>query len=139
MGKRVAAMLVALVCACNSDSTSPGIGILPGNYVLQTANAKPVPALAIQDASGRYEVLRGNVILRDDLTFVDSLVDRFTAPGGNPQQGTEVRQGTYIQTGDNVSLTYEESPGTFKVYSLTWINGNTLVYAEDALSLIYRK
>jgi hypothetical protein len=140
MRKLVGLLIVALTAACNSgDSTGPGNATLPGNYPLQTANAKAVPTVAIQDQSGTYEVLRGRVVLRADNTFVDSLLYRFTPPGGVAQAGTDVRIGTYVQAGDNVTLTFQTGGGSFVNYSITWINGNTLAYAEEGLSLIYRK
>lgn len=131
--------LSALAVACN-DSTSPS-GTLEGDYTLQTANAKSVPTVAIQDNTGTYEVLRGRIVLRTDNTFVDSLNYRFTQPGSSPGQANwDVRQGTYIQNGDNVTLTFTPLGGGGAVdYSITWINGDALAYSETGLSLIYRK
>lgn len=139
MRKIVVALLLASVAACNGDSTAPGTGTLAGDYLMQTANAKPVPTIAIQDQSGKYEVLHGRVVLRDNLSFVDSLFVRFTPPGGTAQSSTDVREGTYVQNGDNVTLTFQTSTGSYNTYYVTWINGNTLVYAEEELSFIYRK
>jgi len=139
MRKLLAALLLASAAACNDSSTDPGSGILPGNYPLVSANGKNVPAVAIQDGSGTYEVLRGRIVLRDNSTFVDSLNFRFTPTSGTAQSGWDVRQGNYVQNGDNVTLTFQPSPGTFQNYPITWINGNALAYAEEGLSLIYRK
>lgn len=139
MRKIAGALLLVLAAACNGgdDGISPD-GTLPGNYVLQTANAKTVPAVAIQDGSGTFEVLRGRVVLRNDNSFVDTLFYRFTAPGGTAQPGTDIRSGFYVQSGDNVTLTFQTQTGNAN-YSITWINGNALAYAEEGLSLIYRK
>ena len=140
MRKLLCALLLASAAACNgSDSTDPGTGTLAGNYPLLTANGKTVPAVAIQDNSGTYEVLRGRVVLRSDNSFVDSLNFRFTPPGSSPSSGWDVRQGTYVQAGDNVTLTFQTTGGSFVNYAITWINGNALAYAEEGLSLIYRK
>lgn len=138
MRKIAGALLLVLAAACNGgdDGISPG-GTLAGNYVLQTANAKSVPTVAIDDGSGTFEVLRGRVVLRNDNTFVDTLIYRFTEPGSTAPTTTDVRAGTYVQSGDNVTLTFPT--GGSDRYSITWINGNTLAYAEEGLSLIYRK
>lgn len=126
--------LVALA-ACGGDGIAPA-PTLAGDYMLSTANAKTVPAVAISDSLGTVEILRGRIILRDDLSFLDSLVYRTASPGSAPQDGLEVREGTYRQTGDNVTLTMAVSGLT---YAVTWIGGDALAYADDELSLIYRK
>jgi len=130
-------LLLAFTAACN-DSTSPGTGTLSGSYQLRTANGVVVPGIASQDASGVYEVLHGRIVLFSDFSFIDSLSDRFTPPGAAPQPRLEVRRGTYTQTGNNVTLTFNSSTGPLS-YSVTWIDPNTLAYSEPELSLIYSK
>ncbi len=137
MRKILGALLLALAAACN-DSTSAPTGTLSGNYQLRTANGVTVPGIASQDASGVYEVLRGRIVLRSDFTFVDSLSDRFTPTGSSAQPRIDVRQGTYIQTGNNVTLSFQSTSG-FVTYSVTWIDAHTLAYSEPELSLIYSK
>ena len=132
------ALLLALAVACNGDTASAPTRTLSGNYLLRTANGIPVPGVASQDASGVYEVLRGRIVLRSDFTFVDSLSDRFTPTGGSPQPGLDVREGSYVQTGNNVTLSFQTTSGLAS-YPLTWIDVNTLAYAEPELSLIYSK
>jgi hypothetical protein len=139
MRKIFGALLLALTAAaCNNDSTGPASGTLSGNYLLRTANGVSVPGIASQDASGVYEVLHGRIVLRSDFTFVDSLSDRFTPTGSAAQSGIDVRLGTYIQTGNNVTLNFQTSSGLLQ-YSVTWIDANTLAYSEPTLSLIYSK
>jgi hypothetical protein len=137
MRKLLGALLLAVAAACN-DSTGPGSGTLSGSYQLRTANGVAVPGIASQDVSGVYEVLRGRIVLRSDFSFVDSLSDRFTPTGGAAQPRIDVRIGTYVQTGNNVTLSFNSSTGLVS-YSLTWIDPNTLAYAEPELSLIYAK
>jgi len=138
MRKLFGALLLVLAVACNNDSTSPGTGTLSGNYQLRTANGVAVPGIASQDASGVYEVLHGRIVLRSDFSFVDSLLDRFTPTGSAAQARTDVRLGTYVQTGNNVTLNFQTNAGLVS-YSLTWIDQHTLAYAEPELSLIYSK
>jgi hypothetical protein len=139
MRKLVGALLLALAAACtNNDSTSPGFGSLSGDYTLRTANGVAVPGVATQDNTGIYEVLHGRIVLRSDMTFVDSLSDRFTPTGGAAQPGLDVRQGTYAQTGNNITLSFQSTNG-FVSYALTWIDPNTLAYSEPELSLIYQR
>src|SRR5918912_353156 len=77
MRKLLGALLLSLAIACtNNDRTSPGFGSVSGNYLLRTANGTAVPGVASLDASGSYEVLHGRIVLRSDMTFVDSLTDR---------------------------------------------------------------
>jgi hypothetical protein len=139
MRKVLGALLLGLAAACtNYDSTSPGFGSLSGNYTLRTANGVAVPGIASQDASGVYEVLAGRIVLRSDMSFIDSLSDRFTPAGGVAQPRLDVRQGVYAQTGNNVTLTFV-SGGTNASYALTWVDPNTLAYSEPELSLIYKR
>ena len=119
MRKLLAALLLAVAAACN-DSTGPGSGTLSGSYQLRTANGVVVPGIASQDVSGVYEVLRGRIVLRSDFSFVDSLSDRFTPTGGAAQPRIDVRTGTYVQTGNNVTLSFNSSTGLVS-YSLTCI------------------
>lgn len=139
MRKYFGALLLALaVAGCNNDSTAPKTGTLSGNYSLRTANGVSVPGVASQDASGVYEVLHGRIVLNGDFSFVDSLQDRFTPTGSAAQPRIDVRVGTYVQTGNNVTLSFASGTG-FATYSLTWIDPNTLAYSEPELSLIYSK
>ena len=139
MRKTFGALLLALaLAACNSDSTSPTAGTLSGNYLLRTANGTSVPGIASQDGTGVYEVLHGRIVLRSDFSFVDTLQDRFTPTGGTAQPGMDIRVGTYVQTGNNITLSFQNSAG-LQTYSLTWIDPHTLAYSEPELSLIYSK
>lgn len=139
MRKLLGVLLIGLAAACtNNDSTGPGSGNVAGNYLLQSANGLSVPAVATQDSGGTYEVLHGRIILNSDFSFLDSLSDRFTPPGGTPQPRIDVREGTYVQTGNNLTLSFISSTG-LETYSLTWIDANTLAYSEPELSLIYRR
>ena len=137
MRKLLAALLLAVAAACN-DSTSPGSATLSGSYLLRTANGVAVPGIASQEGSGVYEVLHGRIVLRSDFSFVDSLSDRFTPTGGAPQPRIDVRIGTYVQTGNNVTLSFNSSSGLVS-YAVTWVDPNTLAYSEPQLSLIYSK
>lgn len=138
MRKTFGALLLALALAACTDSTAPTTGTLSGNYLLRTANGTSVPGIASQDATGVYEVLHGRIVLRSDFSFVDSLQDRFTPTGGTTQPRVDVRVGTYVQTGNNVTLSFQNASG-LQTYSLTWIDPNTLAYSEPELSLIYSK
>jgi hypothetical protein len=138
MRKSLVALLLAFAVGACNDSITPPTGTLSGNYVLRTANGSPVPSIASQDATGVYEVLAGRIVLRSDFSFVDSLQDRFTPTGGAAQPRVDVRVGSYAQTGNNVTLSFQDASG-LQTYSLTWIDRNTLAYSEPELSLIYSK
>jgi hypothetical protein len=138
MRKLLGALLLAVATACNDSTSTAPTGTLAGNYQLRTANGIVVPGIASQDASGVYEVLHGRIVLRSDFSFVDSLSDRFTPTGSSPQARIDVRQGTYVQTGNNITLNFTDANG-LETYSLTWIDANSLAYAEPSLSLIYTR
>jgi hypothetical protein len=138
MRKSIGVFLLALAIGACNDSTSPPTGTLSGSYLLRTANGVGVPGIAIQDATGLYEVLHGRIVLRSDFSFVDTLQDRFTPTGGAAQPGIDVREGTYVQTGNNITLTFQDG-ANLSYYALTWIDANTLAYSELGLSLIYSK
>jgi hypothetical protein len=139
MRKVLGALLLCCAAACNSsDSTDPGTSVT-GDYVLRSANGVNVPGVASQDASGTYEVLKGRIVLRSDLSFVDSLSDRFTPPGaGTTQPRIDVRQGFYTQTGNNITLTFQTGSGLVR-YAVTVVDARTLAYSEPDLSLIYSR
>jgi hypothetical protein len=137
MRKLLGVLLIAFAVACN-DSTGPGNGSVAGDYLLTSANGIAVPAVASQDATGTYEVLHGRIVLRSDFSFVDSLSDRFTPVGQAPQPRIDVREGTWVQLGNNITLNIVTSNG-LESYSVTWIDANTLAYSEPELSLIYRR
>jgi hypothetical protein len=139
MRKLLGALVLVLAAACNNDNTtSPGNGSVAGDYLLRTANGVSVPGIASQDTSGTFEVLHGRIVLRSDFSFVDSLTSQLTPPGGTTQSYLDVRQGTYVQTGNNITFSYVNG-GTLNTYSVTWIDANTLAYSEPELSLIYQK
>ena len=139
MRRLLGALLLACVAACNNnDSTSPDNGAVAGDYLLSSANGITVPGIASQDATGTYEVLHGRIVLRSDFSFVDSLTDRFTPTAQAAQPRIDVREGTYVQTGNNITLSFVTSSGLVS-YSVTWIDANTLAYSEPELSLIYRR
>ena len=138
MRKLLGVLLLVLAGACSNDSTGPLHGTVAGNYVLRSANGVAIPAIASQDANGTYEVLSGRIVLNSDFSFVDSLSDRYTPTGGVAQPRIDVRQGTYVQTGNNITLSFING-GTLTTYYVTWTDARTLVYAEPGLSLIYQK
>src|SRR4029077_2383066 len=107
MRKTFGALLFAVALAACNDSTSPKTGTLTGSYLLRTANGTSVPGIASQDATGVYEVLHGRIVLQSDFSFVDSLQDRFTPTGGVAQPGVDVRVGNYVQTGNNITLSFQ--------------------------------
>jgi hypothetical protein len=139
MRKLLGALVLVLAAACNNDNTtSPGNGSVAGNYLLRTANGVSVPGIASQDTSGTYEVLHGRIVLRNDFSFVDSLISQLTPVGGATQTYVDVREGTYVQTGNNITFSYLNA-STLQTYSVTWIDANTLAYSEPELSLIYQR
>jgi hypothetical protein len=140
MRKLLGALLLAASAACsnNDSTTAPASGAVSGNFALRTANGTAVPTVATEDQTGKYEVLSGRVILRSDLSFVDSLTARFTPAGGTVQSLVDVREGFYTQTGNNITLTFATSQGVVH-YAMTWMDANTLAYSEPELSLIYQR
>ena len=140
MRKLIGVLLLCAAAACsNGDSTTaPASGNVSGNFALRTANGAAVPTVATQDATGTFEVLSGRVILRSDMSFIDSLTARYTPAGGTAQSLVDVRQGFFTQTGNNISLSFASSQGVV-TYSMTWMDANTLTYSEPSLSLIYQR
>jgi len=140
MRNLIGVLLLCAAAACsNSDSTTaPATGAVSGNFALRTANGVAVPTVATQDATGTFEVLSGRVILRNDMSFIDSLTARYTPAGGTAQSLVDVRQGFFTQTGNNISLSFASSQGVV-TYSMTWVDANTLTYSEPSLSLIYQR
>lgn len=139
MRKLLGALLLFGAAACsNNDSTSPGSTTITGDYLLRSANGVTVPTVATTDATGTFEVLSGRIILRSDMSFLDSLSSRYTPAGGTVQPFVDVRQGVYTQMGNNITLSFATTGGVLN-YSVTWVDANTLAYSEPSLSLIYKR
>ena len=99
-------LCAAAACSNNDSTTAPAAGMVSGNFSLRTANGLAVPTVATQDASGVFEVLSGRIILRNDMSFIDSLSSRFTPAGGTVQPFVDVREGFYTQIGNNITPSF---------------------------------
>ena len=141
MRKLLGALLLAVAAACN-DSTGPGSGTLSGSYQLRTANGVAVPGIASQDVSGVYEVLRGRIVLRTGEALVEAEPPSVSASAAwrSSSPSLPAVRSLASRRCSSVFCTALTNSSTGLVsYSLTWIDPNTLAYAEPELSLIYAK
>lgn len=112
-----AGMLLALAACSGSDGpTEPTAASVVGAYSLQTIAGHPLPAVILQDASGKREVIAGTLSLNQDGTFSDvgTIRDSF---GGTVVTNSSGDFGTYSLTGAAVILRYTD--GTTAVASVS--------------------
>lgn len=113
-------LLVALLfplSACGDDPTDPTQAVV-GTYTLVQVNGANLPALVLQNATGRYELLSGTLTLRSDQSFSQILTVRLTPPGSSFPL-SEI--GTFSVSGNTVN--FQTSAGA--TYSGT-LSGNML-------------
>ncbi len=136
-------MAVALLTACDGDSTGNGGSIL-GTYTLQTWNGENLPVQALggppfpPGVVFMFELTAGSVRLNSDDTCSLSLTFRTTIDGTVTATNTETDTCTYSVTGTTIRLIVD--PQGFADLVTGTISGNTLTLIdEDGNTLVLTK
>ena len=118
--------LVAGSLACTGDSTGPES--IEGTYTLQTMAGRSLPAILLQDESGKFEITSGSIVLRAPNAFTMSLTFRQTV-GTQMTSETIEADGTWTRSGATVTLTSDGEA------VLATLSGRTLTLIGDAEDL----
>ena len=118
------ALAAALACG-GGDATGPAP--IVGTYTLQSIGGNPLPVALVNNASEKDEVTSATITMRSGGTFSFAVTVRQTAAGVQVQTTTSKTDGTWIQSGANVTMSTTATGSTFATLS-----GNTLmVPGED--------
>jgi hypothetical protein len=115
-------MLGALVaCGGGDKATGPGES-MSGDFTLRTLNGSNLPGLLFQDATGKLEVIAGNLNFNTDRTWSGAVTVRFTSIGGGASTQTAPRNGTYQLNGSAIVVRDNTNGSNYN----GTISGNTL-------------
>jgi hypothetical protein len=80
--RRFAVLLsLAAAVSCGGDSSTTPSASVSGSYALQTVNTKPLPWLAAQNGTDKWEVVSDTITLSDSGTYTESIANRYTRNG----------------------------------------------------------
>ena len=140
-------MAVALLTACDGDSTGNGGSIL-GTYTLQTLNGMNLPVAPTGGPQPPtppgggvliFEFTAGSVRLNSDDTCSLSLTFRTTIDGTVTATGTETDACTYSVTGTTIRFDFPgEAPITRRIPAGI-ISGNTITVVDDGDTFVFSK
>jgi hypothetical protein len=129
-------LLLAMIpafAACDDDGSGPELDVT-GTYQLQTINGATLPFVLLQTGTTyRLEVLSGEITLNSNGTFTEEATVR-EDDNGTITTETQTVTGTYTQLNNAVSL--RDTDG---VTLTAAINGNTMTFIEDGVTLVYRR
>ena len=128
----LAVFFLAGAAACGDDSISPPSTF--GSYTLQTVDAKPLPALLLQQGDYTFRAAAGSYVLRENGTFSSSQTWREDYQGW-AHVSTHSFEGTFTLSGSTVTFVWP-SDGSTWTGTLT---GNELTVTDDDQSWLYRK
>ncbi len=132
-------MAVALLTACDGDSTGNGDSIV-GTYTLQTFNGMNLPVEALggppfpPGVVFMFELTAGSVRLNSDDTCSLSLTFRTTIDGTVTATFTETDTCTYSVTGTTIRFDF---PGEAPITGT--ISGNTITVIVDGDTFVFTK
>lgn len=127
-------MLSSLVACGGSDSPAAPSVVVVGSYALQTYNGSALPAVFLQSASAKFEVLDDSYTLNADHTYTETGHFR-TTTASSVSTSVETDAGTYSATNGAITLTSTVGNGPVSAT----ISGNTLTLAVSGGTLVYAR
>ncbi|MCY7380907.1 MAG: hypothetical protein LH467_16425 [Gemmatimonadaceae bacterium] len=124
--------LFALLACGGDGSTSPGASIA-GAYSLTTVNGAPLPFVAQQAGTYKYEITADTYTLADGATWTEVRADRTTSNGAITTS-TKSDAGTWSRNGTSITLT---SPANGAVSGT--VSGNTLTLSSAGNTMVFTK
>lgn len=121
------AMIGALGCGGSTEPTT-----VAGTYTLQTINGARPPVVIYASGGTTISVTSGTITIRSDGTFSLSRVEHFVPCPGCGSDSPSVEDGTYTQSGNDLTLTYSSCCNVY-MYPTSW-SGNTLTLTDPARS-----
>ena len=136
MRKALAATLTVAtfaLAACGGGGDAIGPSTIAGTYTLQTVNGNALPAVLLEDAGYKLEVLSGSYTLNGDNSYSATASFRETE-NAVVTPSTESESGTYVVRGS--SVTFTDSDG-FQTGGT--ISGTNLTLAAAGLTIRYSR
>ncbi|MEO7711961.1 MAG: hypothetical protein ABIV10_03505 [Gemmatimonadaceae bacterium] len=124
--------LLALLACGGDGSTSPGASIA-GAYSLTTVNGAPLPFVATQAGTYKYEITADTYTLAAGGTWTEMRADRTTSNGA-VTTSTKTDAGSWSTNGTVITLT---SPTNGAVSGT--VSGNTLSLTSQGNTLVFSK
>ena len=131
----LALLATSLLASACSEPSAPGDDRL-GRYTLRRINGGDLPRAVYQNAVAQIEFVSGALVLRDDLTFIDSTHVRvFRTREGDTFTSVDVASGTFRLTADTLYL--QSTRG--EEYFMTFGSSQSLLQELEGSILLYRK
>ena len=131
----IAATVIAVAGCGGGDSTGP-VATIAGTYDLKTVNSAALPFVALDDASGKFEILADTYNLSEDGTYTNPTQLRITYPGSAPSVEVLTSTGTYTRSGSSITLTSSDDP-TDKITGT--IASGTMTLTSPGFVLVYQR
>ena len=128
----LAVAFLAGAVACGDDSTSPPSTF--GTYTLHTVDAKPLPALLLQQGDYFFRATAGAYVLRENGTFSSSQTWREEYQGW-AHVSTHSFEGTFTLSGDVITFVWPSDGSTWT----GTLKGSELNVTDDDQAWLYRK
>ena len=136
LNRRASLLCYLLLAACGGGgATAPVDAAIVGSYQLQTINGFAVPAVYVQSATGKVEILDDVYTLNADRTYTEAGHTRTTYATGAVTLSAGVDAGTFTSGNGTVQLVSNEGNGT----SSGTMGGGTLTIVDQGASLVYKK
>jgi hypothetical protein len=129
----LAGALVLGACGGGDDPAGPSLQSI-GTYTLSTVNGQPLPAVLLEDATRKVEILSDVVTLRENGTWSETASLRTTTPTGAVTTTPSNDSGTYSVNGSALVLSSGQSGTT-----MATLLGSSLTIADAGLVLVYVK
>lgn len=119
-----------MTAACSSSSVTDTNGSAV-RYELISYKGNALPAVSVQNATQKTEILSGSVTLLPNARFADSTFYRVTI-NGIISRDTAVFVGSYAQSGNNYTFTQSPINPRFVIENpyIMVMNGNNLIYSD---------
>ena len=119
------------LAAC-SDPVSPPTVF--GTYELRSVDAKPLPALLLQEGDYTFRATGGSYVLRENGTFSSSQTWREDYQGWS-HVSTHSFEGTFTLSADTVTFVWPSNGSTWKGI----LHGSELTVEDDGQAWLYRR
>jgi hypothetical protein len=120
--------LLGGVLSCGGAEKSAGpVDALTGSFLLRNVGGTTVPVIVVQDATGRTDVMGGNMTFAADHTWASNITYRFVSSAGGSLTVTLANGGSYRRSGSSISMHDNRDASD---YSGT-IGGNVLTFSRE--------
>jgi hypothetical protein len=133
--RKLAILLVLAAMACGGDSTTaPVTANVVGTWNLQTINGLVLPFTTAQSGADKTEITADVLSVSGTGSFTETTTIRTTLNGQVSTQSS-ADAGQYTINGTAVSFVFNSDGST----GTGTLSGNTLIVADNGVSLVYKK